>query len=359
MPSLKRTVLYNEHIDLHAKLVDFAGWEMPIQYSSVKAECEAVRQAAGVFDVGHMGEFFVTGLEAQEYLDYLLTNNIKSAEIGKAIYSPLCRENGTVIDDLIVYKLSPERLLVCVNASNIEKDWEWFNKIAPKFNVELSNHSADYSLLALQGPKSCTIMQEANLLPSNEFSYYSAKTLQHEDQEIIIARTGYTGEDGFEIFCPHSVASNIWKKLIGLGASPCGLGARDVLRLEVCFPLYGHELTDDVTPLDSALKWTVKFEKENFIGKDSLKNYKAKYRLVRLSLSKGIPRQGYHVEDQNGLVIGKVTSGTMSPKLGLGIALAHIQSDKFPENKNFFIEIRGKKYEATLHTKPFLTGGHL
>jgi aminomethyltransferase len=355
---MKKTSLYQKHVDLGAKMVDFAGFAMPIQYTSVKEEALAVRNSSGVFDVSHMGEFMVEGNDAIKFVDFLITNDFEKAEMNKAIYSPLCRENGTVIDDLIAYKIHQDRVLICVNASNIEKDWEWISSQTTHFDITLTNRSDYYSLLALQGPDSESILTKMGVLKDTTMEYYSAVETEFMNERIIIARTGYTGEDGFEIFCSHKVCDFIWDEFIELGVKPCGLAARDVLRLEVCYPLYGHELNDELTPLDSGLKWTVKMDKKDFLGKGTLSAYSPKYRLVKLSLDKGIPRESYPVFDGNENPIGKVTSGTMSVTTGKGIALALVEKEKFPKDKELFIGIRNKNYKANYHTKPFITGGH-
>lgn len=353
-----KTSLHSEHLKLKAKMADFAGFDMPIQYSSVKDESLAVRNNVGVFDVSHMGEFFVEGKDAIKFVDHLITNDFSAAEVGKAVYSPLCREDGTVIDDLIAYKIEEQRILICVNAANIDKDWQWISNHTNDFDVKLTNESDNYSLLAVQGPKSEGILKQLELFPEGEFGYYSAKEFEVQNEKIILARTGYTGEDGFEIFAGHDFIKNLWQKLLQSGVEPCGLAARDVLRLEVCYPLYGHEMDDSMTPLDAALGWTVKLDKKDFIGKSALENHKSKYRLAKLSLAKGIPRQGYSVENENGDIIGEVTSGTMSVTLGKGVALAKILREKFPEEQKFVINIRNRKFEAEFHKKAFVTGGH-
>lgn len=355
---MKKTSLYQKHVDLNAKMMDFAGFAMPIQYTSVKEEALAVRNSAGVFDVSHMGEFIVEGNDAIKFVDFLITNDFLKAPMNKAIYSPLCRENGTVIDDLIAYKIHQDRVLICVNASNIEKDWEWISSQTSHFDITLDNLSDYYSLLALQGPKSEEILTRMGIIKGPTLTYYSVVETDFMNERIILARTGYTGEDGFEIFCSHKIADLVWDELIQLDVKPCGLAARDVLRLEVCYPLYGHELNDELTPLDSGLKWTVKMDKEKFLGKGTLSAYSPKYRLVKLSLDKGIPRENYPVLDGNENLIGKVTSGTMSVTTGKGIALALVEKEKFPADKELFISIRNKNYKANYHTKPFITGGH-
>lgn len=357
MSPLFRTHLYDEHVKLGGKIVPFAGWEMPVQYTSVKDEVLAVRNAVGVFDVSHMGEFFIEGKDAEAYADYLVTNDILSAPTGKAIYSPLCRENGTVVDDLIVYKLAPGRVMICVNASNIDKDFAWMKSKHQGFDCSFTNLSNVFSLLALQGPKAFeTLKPLVNELPDLE--YYSVFETSIGQHPVILARTGYTGEDGFEIFGTHQTIKELWKNLMHAGVTACGLAARDVLRLEVCYPLYGHELNDEVNPFDAGLAWTVKPSKTKFIGKDILQTKPAKYKLVKLQLDKGIPREGYPVLNAQNEVIGQVTSGTMSVVLNKGICLARIEIDKAPKDEVFFVDIRTKPYGAQIVKKPFVTGGH-
>lgn len=358
MSDLKETSLFEEHTKLKAKMAPFAGFNMPLQYSSVKEESLAVREKAGVFDVSHMGEFFVEGKEAVKFVDYILTNDFAGASVGKAVYSPLCRENGTIIDDLIAYKLGDEKVLICVNAANIEKDFTWIKAQVEKFDCSLTNQSDDYSLLALQGPASEEILKKAEIFPSDDFVYYSAREISTSFGELILARTGYTGEDGFEIFGSHEAIRNIWSKFLELGALPCGLAARDVLRLEVAYPLYGHELSDNWTPLDAGLKWTVQMKKADFIGKEFFESYKPKYRLAKLSLDKGIPREGYEVLNSKEEKVGVITSGTMSVATGKGIGIALIDREKFPENKEFKIKVRANVIAANYHAKAFVSGGH-
>ncbi|MEE2670384.1 MAG: glycine cleavage system aminomethyltransferase GcvT [Bdellovibrionota bacterium] len=358
MSNLKKTSLHQKHLDLQAKMVDFGGWEMPIQYKNLKEEVVAVRENAGVFDVSHMGEFYITGKDALNFIDYAVTNDIKAANNGKAVYSPLCDSNGKIIDDLIVYKISEQEIFVCVNAANIDKDFQALESIKAKFDCELKNLSADYSLLALQGPKSFELLKSI-VDEVQDIEYYSIQLLETiKDQKSFIARTGYTGEDGFEIFGSHEFIANLWGKLIDAGVEPCGLGSRDVLRLEVCFPLYGNELNQDITPLDAGLKWTVKMNKEDFVGKSALESYAAKYQLVKLSLDKGIPRAGYEVENEKGESIGVITSGTQSVVLKKGIALARVDKNLYQDSEKLNINIRGKLYPAEINKKPFVTGGH-
>lgn len=350
-----RTCLFEKHQELKAKIVDFAGYEMPIQYKNLKEEVLAVRNSVGVFDVSHMGEFFVRGKDAIRFVDYIMTNDFKNLNIGKAIYSPLCNQEGKILDDLIAYKIRDEEVLICVNAANMEKDYAWISKQTEGFDIQLTNESSEYSLLALQGPKSFeTLKSIKDFEHLQDSDYYSVQTINVD--EYIVARTGYTGEDGFEIFASHDKIQRLWEELMLKEVTPCGLGARDVLRLEVCYPLYGNELSEDYTPLDCALKWTTKLDKETFIGKEALKSYKPSKKLLKLTLDKGIPRTGYKVISNN-QEVGQVTSGSMSVVLGKGIALALVNRD-FEDYDNVQIEIRNKLYDATRVTKPFVSGGH-
>ncbi len=358
MSDLLETSLSSRHQDLGAKMAPFAGFNMPLQYSSVKEESKAVRESVGVFDVSHMGEFFVEGEDAIKFVDYMLTNDFASAELQKAVYSPLCREDGTIIDDLIAYKLGDKKVLICVNAANIAKDYTWFEKHVGDFNCKLTNQSDDFSLLALQGPKSEEILKNLEVFPGQEFVYYSACEHSCSYGDLILARTGYTGEDGFEIFGSHESIQKLWDDLMKAGVVPCGLAARDVLRLEVGYPLYGHELSDDWTPLDAGLKWTVKMTKPEFLGKKFLEGYKPRYRLVKLSLDKGIPREGYEILNEQEEKIGWISSGTMSVALSKGIGIGLVEKDKFPENKVFKIKVRANAFAANYHAKAFVAGGH-
>lgn len=350
-----KTKLYDKHVALGAKMVDFAGFDMPIQYQNLKDEVLAVRNNSGVFDVSHMGEFFVKGKDAARFVDYIITNDFKNLPIGKALYSPLCNFEGKIIDDLISYKIAENLVLICVNASNITKDFNWINQFTNEFEIELTDRSSEFSLIALQGPRSFEILKSIEELKElKDLEYYSVQSL---NDDLIIARTEYTGEDGFEIFGNHQFISKLWDDLIEKGVRPCGLGSRDVLRLEVCFPLYGNELNDEITPLDCGLKWTTKLTKESFVGKDSLVNYSPKFQLIKLELEKGIPRKDYKVflgEDE----IGIITSGTQSVIAQKGIALARVSKNTKFDDKELFVEIRNKKYNARKVKKPFVAGGH-
>ncbi len=356
MDNLKRLSLYNKHLELHASFFNFAGFYMPIHYGDIKAEVQTVREHAGVFDISHMGQFIIHGKEAVEFVDYIITNEFYSAPIYKAVYSPICREDGTTLDDLIAYKLDEQKVLLCVNAINIQKDWNWINSHIKEFNCIIKNVSDKYSLIAIQGPNSKNILKELSVIEKGfQIKKFYSKEINYSNEKIILARTGYTGEDGFEIFCSHKIAENLWKLFINNKIPPCGLAARDILRLEACYPLYGNEITDKWTPIDAGLKWTVKIKKKKFIGKSSLEHYKPIYKLVNLSLDKGIPRQGYDVCDKEKRVVGKVTSGTMSILLKKGICMALIENSKIhQESCQFTISIRNKYFNANKHLKSFI-----
>ena len=351
----KQTALIEEHKRLGANIVDFAGWEMPVRYSSIKEEVMAVRKSVGMFDVSHMGEFFFTGTDATKAIDYLMTNDFENSPVGKAVYSPLCGSEGGIIDDAIAYKLDEKQSLLCVNASNIEKDREWILSVLKEqgFECQFTDSSDNYSLIAIQGPDTQRILTQVFDRSFHDYEYYSV----HRDEHFIFARTGYTGEDGFEIFGDHTHILKLWLDLEKAGVIPCGLAARDVLRLEVAYPLYGQDLTDKLTPLDCNLKWTVKFNKSDFSGKTALYHYKPFKKLIKLELDKGIPRAGQEVF-QHDLKIGEVTSGTMSVTTGKGICLALVDKEVFNKDELHFLEIRGKKHEAKFTTNPFVAGGH-
>ena len=354
--TLKKTYLHNRHIQLNAKMAEFANYDMPTQYSSIKKEVLAVRKDVGIFDVSHMGEFFLKGPDACFFTDALMTNDFLNVDLHRAVYSPLCNDEGFILDDVIAYKLNHDRVLICVNASNIEKDWSWISSKAQFYNVKLLNSSSSYSLLAIQGPRAVQVMEKLSLLLDNgkNFPYYSIKNISLKGAELIIARTGYTGEDGFEIFGPHDQIILIWDQALTIGAIPCGLAARDVLRLEAGLPLYGNELTENWTPLDANLKWTVKFHKEFFFGKEALQNYQPKWKLIKLGLDKVIPRIGYPIKNAQKEIIGKVTSGTMSVIKKKGICFGLVNKNNFKKNEPLFITVRDKDYPVIYYQKTFL-----
>lgn len=329
--------LHDFHAANGARFVPFGGWNMPVQYTSILEEHKAVREAAGLFDVSHMGEFFVKGSEAELFLDKLLVNRIAEMAVGKAVYSPMCASDGGVVDDLIVYRTAEDAFLVCVNASNIEKDFGWFLKHAETWKLDLTieDHSSEYALLALQGPRSEAIVKAAGIEDVSSLKRFWHREVKFAGDTIRICRTGYTGEDGFEIYVSPATAETLASKLMTAGADfglkLCGLGARDSLRLEAGLPLYGHELSDTISPLEASLDWTVKLAKVDFVGKNALADQKASgipRRVVHFKLEgRRIARQGTPVIDGAGETVGEVLSGTLSPMSGSPIGSALISSE--------------------------------
>ncbi|MGB0408907.1 MAG: glycine cleavage system aminomethyltransferase GcvT [Opitutales bacterium] len=329
--------LHDFHARHGARFVDFGGWNMPVQYSSILDEHKAVRTAAGLFDVSHMGEFFVQGPDAAAYLDRLVVNRISRSKPGTAVYSPMCAEDGSVVDDLIVYRISANECLVCVNAGNIEKDFAWFEHHAAnwQFDISLENQSDHFALLAIQGPLAEDILLDCGLPGVAELKRFQHALLDRNGGPIRVCRTGYTGEDGFEIYLAPQHAEALAAELLQVGEARglclCGLGARDSLRLEAGFPLYGHEISEHITPLEAALDWTVKLDKEAFVGKEALAIQKAegvRRRVIHFKLDgRRIAREGTAVLDDAGSEVGKVLSGTLSPMTGSPIGSALVQVD--------------------------------
>lgn len=341
--------LHNFHAEQGARFVPFGGWNMPVQYSSILEEHKAVREAAGLFDVSHMGEFSVVGPDAAKYLDLLVVNAVQNAPVGKAIYSPMCQSDGGVVDDLIIYRIDTDAFLVCVNASNIDKDFGWFLKQAGrwKLEVEITDVSDDYALLALQGPKAKAILLEVGLEGAANLKRFWHMQSNFSGQKIRICRTGYTGEDGFEIYCPPSVAESLARQILNKGTPHglklCGLGSRDSLRLEAGLPLYGHELSDTITPFEASLDWTVKLNKEDFIGMNALTEQKEKgipRRVIHFTLEgRRIAREGTPVVNAEKEPVGKVLSGTLSPLLNCPIGSALVQTEA--KDAPLFVDLRG------------------
>ncbi len=359
---MKRTPLYDIHKKLGGRMVEFGGWEMPVQYKGVMEEHHAVRERAGLFDISHMGEIFVEGPKAHDFINYLTTNDIYRIENGGCQYSACCYENGGVVDDVISYQFSPEKYLVVVNASNTEKDFEWFKK-NNTLGVSIRNRSAEFCQLALQGPLSQKILEPLVETDLGLLKYYTFVETFFQGKEIIISRTGYTGEDGFELYGKWGEAPFFWNSLLEQGAGdgimPVGLSARDTLRLESAYSLYGHEISETINPFEARLNWIVKLDKSDFIGKKILKKIKAggpHRTLIGLEMvDAGVPRQGYKIwfGDQEA---GEVTSGTFSPTLNKGIALALVKSENALENE-FEIEIRGAKRRGRSIILPFYKRG--
>lgn len=359
----KRTALYDTHVAAGAKMVPFAGFDMPVQYSGVTEEHFAVREKAGLFDVSHMGQFFVEGPHAKDLLQYITSNNVDALSNGQAQYSCLPNGKGGILDDLIVYKMSEEKYFVVVNASNIDKDWGQFSKYNEKFGAKLTNASDEMSLLAIQGPKATEILQKLTDTPLSEIPYYHFTVgLVAGVQDVIISNTGYTGSGGFEIYFKNEDAENLWDKIVEAGKDegliPCGLAARDTLRLEKGFALYGNDIDDTTSPLEAGLGWITKLDKGDFVDSEFLSKQKEEgitRKLVGFEmLEKAIPRHDYLVVDSEGSTIGKVTSGTMSPMKKVGIGMAYVDKPHFKVGSEIFIQIRNKNVAAKVVKMPFI-----
>ncbi len=362
--NLHRTPLYAEHVALNAKIVPFAGYEMPVQYpAGITAEHQAVRNAAGLFDVSHMGEFEVRGERALEFVQYVTTNDATKIEVGQAQYSTLCNDEGKLLDDLLVYRF-PEHYMLVVNGSNREKDWAWVSRFADQFGVELRDRTDDIALLALQGPRAQSILARLTSDDLDAIRYYRFAEGTVDGIPAIISRTGYTGEDGFELYVEAGHAARLWRRLLETGAEdgllPTGLGCRDSLRLEMGYALYGNDLDEGRTPLEAGLAWVTKLDKGDFVGRDALRRQKeegVKVRLAGFKLrERGFPRHGYPVEF-SGERTGEVTSGTMSPTLGYGVGLAYVPVEAAKPGTEIGIVIRDKAVPAEVVRPPFHTGG--
>lgn len=353
---LKISPLDAQHRELGARMVSFAGWDMPIMYDSIIAEHQAVRERCGIFDISHMGQLFVTGGEAEAWLDGLLTNEVAALGTGEAHYTFLLNEEGGVIDDLILYRLEENTFLLLVNASCIEKDREWLGSRLVK-GVELEDDSSSWAGMAVQGPEApqvYTAVTEGRTLPARN----GVDEISIEGSRILVCRTGYTGEDGFELFCLSGEAPRWWKSFLEVGVKPCGLGARDSLRLEMCYPLNGQDLSPLRSPLEAGLGFFVSLDKGDFTGSDVLRDQKeggVQERLVAIKLTErsGPPRPGYPVLSETGEALSVLTSGGVSPSLGEGIGLAYLPVDKAKIGTSVFVEMRGRRYSAKVSKKPF------
>ncbi|MBC9796387.1 glycine cleavage system aminomethyltransferase GcvT [Sinomicrobium weinanense] len=357
---MKNTALTDVHIALGAKMVPFAGYNMPVQYEGVNAEHETVRNGVGVFDVSHMGEFLISGEKALDLIQKVSSNDASKLTIGKAQYSCMPNNEGGIVDDLIIYRTKDDEYLLVVNASNIEKDWKWIES-HNTFGAEMKNISDDYSLLAIQGPKAVEAMQSLTSVNLSEIPFYHFEVADFAGvPDVIISATGYTGSGGFEIYCKNNVAKQVWDKVFEAGADhgikPIGLAARDTLRLEMGYCLYGNDIDDTTSPIEAKLGWITKFTKD-FVHAEELKKQKengVERKLTAFELTeKGIPRQGYEIVDSEGHKIGHVTSGTMSPSLGKGIGLGYVPTELAGVGNTVYIQIRKKAVPATVVKLPF------
>ena len=361
---MKNTALSETHIALGAKMVPFAGYNMPVSYEGVKVEHETVRNGVGVFDVSHMGEFLIEGPNALALIQKVTSNDASKLNVGKAQYSCLPNETGGIVDDLIVYRVKEETYLLVVNASNIEKDWNHISKYNEAINAEMKDISENYSLLAIQGPKAVEAMQSITSVDLSAIKFYNFVVGDFAGIEhVIISATGYTGSGGFEIYCKNSEVKQVWDKVFEAGADfgikPIGLAARDTLRLEMGYCLYGNDITDETSPFEAGLGWITKFTKE-FVNSEALskeKEHGPKRKLVAFELDdRGIPRQGYDIVDGQGKTVGEVTSGTMSPSLGKGIGLGYVPPIFSDIGSKINIQIRKNAVPATVVKLPFYKG---
>ncbi|MGC4130191.1 MAG: glycine cleavage system aminomethyltransferase GcvT [Bergeyella sp.] len=360
---MNKTPLFDKHVSLGAKMVPFAGFEMPVQYSGVTEEHFAVREKAGIFDVSHMGQFFIEGDSAKDLLQYVTSNDVTALENGKAQYSCLPNGNGGIVDDLIVYKMDERKYFVVVNASNIEKDWNHIQKFNEKFGAQMRNASDEMSLIAIQGPKATEILQKLTGVNLSEIPYYHFTVGEVDGvEDVIISNTGYTGSGGFEIYFKNEYAVQLWDSLTEAGKDegmiPCGLASRDTLRLEKGFCLYGNDIDDTTSPLEAGLGWITKLDKGDFVDSEFLKKQKEEgitRKLVGFELQdKGVPRHDYPVVDTEGTIIGKVTSGTQSPMKKTGVGLAYVDKPHFKLGSDIFIQVRNKNIPAKVVKLPFV-----
>lgn len=358
---MKNTALSKTHEALGAKMVPFAGFNMPVSYEGVNAEHETVRTGVGVFDVSHMGEFLISGSNALDLIQKVTSNDASKLTIGKAQYSCFPNENGGIVDDLIVYRIKEEQYLLVVNASNIEKDWNHISKYNTSFNAEMRDISEDYSLLAIQGPKAVEAMQALSSHDLKAINFYNFIVGDFAGVEhVIISATGYTGSGGFEIYCKNSEVQQVWGKVLEAGADfgikPIGLAARDTLRLEMGYCLYGNDINDSTSPLEAGLGWVTKFSKD-FVNSEALAKQKEEgvtKKLIAFKMDeKAIPRNGYDIVDAQDNTIGTVTSGTMSPSLGIGIGMGYVKTSHAKLGEKIQIQIRKKTISATIVKPPF------
>ena len=349
----KKTCLYDKHVALGALISPFGGFDMPIQYSNIVDEHQAVRQACGVFDVSHMGEVLISGPDAERYVNHIFTNDVREMPVGKILYGMMCYEHGGVVDDLLVYKMASDCFFLVINASNIDKDWAWIQEQAKGYDVQLEHQSDQYGELAIQGPEAEAVMEEVLGLECKELVFYTCKTLG----KVIVSRTGYTGEDGFEVYADAAYINECWDKLMASGrCKPCGLGCRDTLRFEVGLPLYGDELSEDITPIMAGLGIFVKLDKDEFIGKEALAKQKAEgapKKLVGIELSdKAIPRHGYAVL-KDGQPIGEVTTGYHTISTDKSVCMALVDAAYASLGTEVEIQIRKKTFPGIVCKKKF------
>ncbi len=361
---LKTVALNNLHQNLGAKMVPFAGYNMPVRYSSDIEEHKTVREAVGIFDVSHMGEFLITGPKALDLIQLISSNDASKLIDGQAQYSCMPNENAGIVDDLLVYKIADEKYLLVVNAGNIDKDWAWVSKQNEKVGAEIKNLSDEYSLFAVQGPKAIATLQKLTTVNLSEIKFYHFVVGPMAGVEyVIISATGYTGAGGFEIYVKNDKAEATWNAIMEAGADygikPIGLGARDTLRMEMGYCLYGNDITDETNPLEAGLGWITKFSKD-FIASDKLAEIKAagvSRKLIGFIMEdRGIPRSHYPIVNSAGEVIGEVTSGTSSPSMGVGIGMGYVKTDSAAPGTEIYIQVRNKNLKARIEKFPLYKG---
>jgi aminomethyltransferase len=358
MEEIKKTCLHDKHVAMGALMSPFGGFDMPIQYKGIVEEHNAVRNACGVFDVSHMGEVNISGPDAEKFVNYIFTNDITGAPDGKIFYGMMLNPNGGVVDDLLVYKRGENNFFLVINASNIDKDVEWITEHADGFNVEIDHLSEQLGELAIQGPTSESVMEEILGINCKELEFYTFKESELDGKHILVSRTGYTGEDGFEVYADHETIRNLWDELMASGrVEPCGLGCRDTLRFEVGLPLYGDELSDSISPVEACLSMFVKLDKPDFIGKDVIAKQKAEgapRKLIGLEMEdRAIPRHGYEVLNDKDEVIGYVTTGYRGISIDKSIAAALVETPYAVKDTELKIRIRKKTFPARVVAKKF------
>jgi len=361
MLELRRTPLYEAHVEAGGRIVDFGGWALPVQYTSILEEHRAVRERAGLFDVSHMGEIHLTGPDAMAFIQHLVTNDCSQMQVRQIVYSPMCYADGGVVDDILIYRVCENDYWLVVNASNTDKDYDWISRNASGYDVTVTNISAQVAQIAIQGPAAQTISQRNTACDLDSIKFFwCLPEAMIAGRECLVSRTGYTGEDGFEIYCKPEDARHIWDTLLESGKAdgliPAGLGARDSLRFEAALPLYGHEISQDISPLEGNLGFFVKLGKSEFIGREALAAQKEQgltSRVAGLELAgRGVPREGYPVMAE-GREIGRITSGMFSPTFNKGLAMALISTEHARPGTALTIDIRGKAVPATVVKTPF------
>ncbi len=356
---MKETCLHDRHTALGALMSPFGGFDMPIQYKGIVDEHNAVRTNVGVFDVSHMGEVLVSGNEAEKFVNFIFSNDVTGAPDGKIFYGMMLNTEGGVVDDLLVYKRNDHEFFLVPNAANIDKDWAWIEKNAEAFDVEVKHLSDHYGEIAVQGPKSEDIVRDVLGIDGSDLTFYTFKDIVVDGEPTIVSRTGYTGEDGFEIYSSHEVIRKMWDKLMEAGVQPCGLGCRDTLRFEAGLPLYGDELTDDITPVEAGLAMFVRFEKPEFNGREVNARQKAEgptRKIVGLEVEgQAIPRHGYEVLNAEGETVGEITTGYHSITLDKNLAFALVKAEYSKLGTPLQVKVRRKVFPATVVKKRFYT----